>query len=259
MSGILLVSDPEPGIRVLTMNRPDRLNALNGDLVVELLTALAQAERDREDVRVLILRGAGRAFCAGADLKWLAEGTLADDAAHGDFHDNLSALCQRLESQPQPVIAEIRGFALAGGLELALSCDLITTSIGAQLGDEHINRNLIPGGGGSQRLPRKIGLARGLYHLLTGRRMSGEQAAAYGLACLCTDESSLDQATMDLAREMSTTDGAALETMKLVVRRGIELPLKDGLWLELYQQHRYRARSDAMDRGVADFAKGGSR
>jgi enoyl-CoA hydratase len=219
---------------------------------------LREAEGDLGSVRVIVLRGEGRAFCAGADLKWLDEGTLADDAAHGVFQDNLSALCERLERQPQPVIAEISGFALAGGLEIALSCDMITTSASAQLGDEHINRNLIPGGGGSQRLPRKIGLARGLYHLLSGRRMSGEQAAAYGLACVCTpDADSLSSATMDLAREMSSTDAAALSTMKLVVRRGIELPLRDGLWLELYQQHRYRASSDAMDRGVAEFARGG--
>jgi enoyl-CoA hydratase len=257
VSDLLTVNDPEPGVRVLTLNRPERLNALNGDLVVALLDALRDAQRDLDSIRVIVLRGEGRAFCAGADLKWLNEGTLADPAAHGTFHDNLSALCERLESQPQPVIAEIRGFALAGGLEVALACDMITTSASAQLGDEHINRNLIPGGGGSQRLPRKIGLARGLYHLLSGRRMTGQQAADYGLACVCTqDDDSLASATMDLAREMSGTDAAALSTMKLIVRRGIELPLRDGLWLELYQQHRYRASSDAMDKGVAEFANG---
>jgi enoyl-CoA hydratase/carnithine racemase len=259
MSEILLVEDPEPGIRVLTLNRPERLNALNGDLVVELNAALETAAGDRDEIRVLVLRGAGRAFCAGADLKWLNEGTLADAAAHGAFHDNLSELCDRLEAQPQVVVAQVHGFALAGGLEMALSCDMITTSAGAQLGDEHINRNLIPGGGGSQRLPRKVGLARGLYLLLSGRRMTGRQAEDWGLACVCTaGDDELAESTLTLAREMAGTDSAALATMKLIVRRGIELPLRDGLWLELYQQHRYRAASDAMDRGVAEFAHGGA-
>lgn len=258
MSDILLVNDPEPGVRTLTLNRPERLNALNGDLVVELNDALKAAERDRSDVKVLVLSGTGRAFCAGADLKWLNEGTLADAAAHGEFHDNLSELCDRLEAQPQVVIAQVHGFALAGGLEVALSCDIITAAASAQLGDEHINRNLIPGGGGSQRLPRKVGLAHGLYLLLSGRRMTGQQAADWGLAGICAPDDDLATATMELAREMAGTDSEALATMKLIVRRGIELPLRDGLWLELYQQHRYRSASGAMDKGVADFASGGA-
>jgi enoyl-CoA hydratase len=259
MSDILLVDDVEPGIRVLTMNRPERLNALNGDLVVELLAALDDCERAGNDVRVVVLKGAGRAFCAGADLKWLAEGTLADHAAHGVFHDNLSALCNRLEGLNAVVIGQVHGFALAGGLEVLLSCDMVTTAANAQLGDEHIRRNLIPGGGGSQRLPRKVGLARGLHLLLTGRRLSGEEAVDWGLACASAPVDELDERTLELARTMSSTDALALATMKAIVRRGIELPLADGLWLELYQQQRYRAASSAMDKGVADFADSGSR
>ena len=257
MSDLLLVDDVEPGIRVLTMNRPERLNALNGDLVVELLAALDECERSG-DVRVVILKGAGRAFCAGADLKWLAEGTLADHAAHGVFHDNLSALCNRLEGLSQVVIGQVHGYALAGGLEVLLCCDMVSTAVDAQLGDEHIKRNLIPGGGGSQRLPRKVGLARGLHLLLTGRRLTGEEAVSWGLACQAAPVEELDERTLELARTMSRTDRLALSTMKAIVRRGIELPLADALWLELYQQQRYRSASNAMDQGVADFARSGS-
>jgi enoyl-CoA hydratase/carnithine racemase len=258
MSEVLIEDWSEPGILRLTMNRPERLNALNGELIEALLNSLSEAEARKDEIKVIVLSGAGRSFCAGADLKWLNSGVLADHAAHGRFHDSLNALCDRLESASQPVIAAVHGYALAGGMEVLLSCDLVVVSDDAQLGDEHIKRNLIPGGGGSQRLPRKIGLQRGLYALLTGHRMSGEEAERWGLACACVERDALDETALELARGMAQRDALALSTMKLIVRRGIELPLKDGLWLELYQQHRYRSASNAMDKGVADFATGAS-
>ncbi|WP_116953376.1 enoyl-CoA hydratase/isomerase family protein [Jiangella endophytica] len=258
MSDVLLVDDSEPGIRVLTLNRPERLNALDGDLVIRLLAAVEECRAATPELRVVVVKGSGRAFCAGADLKWLAEGTLADHAAHGVFQDNLNRLCNGLEALPQVVIGQLHGYALAGGLELALCCDLLTVADDTQLGDEHIRRNLIPGGGGSQRLPRKVGLARGLGMLLTGRRLTGAEAVDWGLAATSAAAGDLDGATMELARGMAATDGHALATMKRIVRRGLELPLADALWLELYEQQRYRAMSDAMDRGVSDFASHGS-
>jgi enoyl-CoA hydratase/carnithine racemase len=206
---------------------------------------------------VVVIHGEGRAFCAGADLKWLASGVLADHAAHSRFHDSLGGLCSDLESAPLVVIGAVHGYALAGGLELLLSCDIAVAADNAQLGDEHINRNLLPGGGGSQRLPRKIGLARGLYYLLSGRRMSGQDAFENGLVSVVTDAPQLLDAALRLATEIASTDGAALARMKEMVRRGIELPLAEGLTLELYLQARYRATSDAMDQGVASFAMGG--
>jgi enoyl-CoA hydratase/carnithine racemase len=256
MNEILQVDRSVSGVAVLTLNRPENLNALNGELVEALLEALDDVAAVPGETKVIVLRGAGRAFCAGADLKWLASGVLADHAAHGRFHDNLSNLCRRLETAPQVVIGAVHGYALAGGLEVLLSCDLLVTATDAVLGDEHIRRNLIPGGGSSQRLPRKVGLARGLYLLLTGTRMSGEEAYAWGMACRAVAPDELDGAVIDLARSIADRDGLALSTMKTIIRRGIELPLQDGLWLELYQQHRYRAASGAMDEGVAKFAAG---
>src|SRR5690606_21442750 len=128
-------------------------------------------------------------------------------------------------------IGAIQGYALAGGLELALACDMLVASETAEMGDEHIKRNLIAGGGGSQRLPRKIGLARGLYHLLTGKRMTGKEAAQYGLACAAVPLEEIEAATMALATSLAETDGKALSTTKELVRRGLELPLSEGLWL----------------------------
>jgi enoyl-CoA hydratase len=254
MNDVLLVDRPEPGIAVLTLNRPDQLNALNGDLVGALLAALDDIARGGSETKVIVLKATGRAFCAGADLKWLASGILADHAAHGQFQDDLRAVCNRLEAGDQVVIGAVHGYALAGGLELLLSCDLIVAASDAQLGDEHIKRNLIPGGGSSQRLPRKVGLARGLYALLTGHRISGEEAERWGLACASVPPDQLESAALELARGLAERDATALATMKSIVRRGLELPLQDALWLELYQQQRYRAKSEAMDQGVADFA-----
>jgi enoyl-CoA hydratase len=257
MADILRIDDDVDGIRVLTLNRPERLNALNGDLV----NAVRDAVRDCQetDKRVILIRGEGRAFCAGADLKWLASGVLADHGAHQRFQDDIAAMCTGLEAAPQVTIAAVDGYALAGGLELVLSCDLVVAAADAELGDEHIKRNLLPGGGGSQRLPRKIGVPRALFHLLTGRRITGAQAAEYGLACLAAPPGAAAETALEVAKEIAAHDPQALAHMKEMVRRGMELPLADGLWLERFLQSRYRGLSTAMDSGVAEFAGAGGK
>ncbi len=251
---VLLVEDVEDGIRVLTLNRPERLNALDGDLVGSLIAELDRAAQQSPEIRVLVLRGAGRAFCPGADLSWLSQGVLKDGSAHIAFQDSLARLCKALMCAPQAIIASVSGYALAGGLELAMSCDIMVVADDAALGDEHINRGILPGAGGSQRLPRKLGLPRGLFHLLTGRRMTGQQAVQAGLAALSVPPAALVDETLALAREVAQKDGHALDFMKQMVRRGIELPLDDALALELFLQTRYRARSSAMDHAASDFA-----
>ena len=250
----LLIDDSHPGVRLLTMNRPERMNALDGPSLEHLIATLRDCSAPGRDIRVVMLQGAGRCFSAGADLKWLSTGVLADHGAHLRFQDRLQELCETVESMDAVVIASVHGFALAGGMELTLACDIVVAAVDAQLGDEHIRRNLLPGGGGSQRLPRKIGAARGLYYLLTGRRMSGLEAERIGLVSQAVPASDLAGATLALAQEIARTDGHALAAMKLMVRRGLELPLKEGLWLERWMQHRYRSESQAMDSGVAAFA-----
>lgn len=251
---VLIVGDDLPGVRCLTLNRPKSLNALNGELTKQLLAAVRRTAAD-DTIKVIVVKAAGRAFCAGADLKWLNEGTLADHHAHLAFQDDLADLCNSLEAAPQVTIGAIQGYALAGGMELALACDMLVVAEGAEMGDEHIRRNLIPGGGGSQRLPRKAGLARGLYHLLTGARITGRQAAEYGLACAAVPVEQVEAHALELAQALAKTDGKALATTKELVRRGMELPLSEGLWLERWMQYRYRNASDAMDKGIADFAE----
>jgi enoyl-CoA hydratase len=253
----LLIDDSYPGIRFITLNRPERLNALDGPTLESFIATVRECSAPAKDIRVIVIRAAGRAFSAGADLKWLASGVLADHGAHLRFQDRLQEMCETLEAADQVVIGSVHGFALAGGMELALSCDILVAAEDAELGDEHIRRNLLPGGGGSQRLPRKLGLARGMYYLLTGRRIRGSEAERIGLVSQAVPADELPAATLALAQELARTDGAALAAMKLMVRRGMELPLKEGLWLERWTQHRYRSQSSAMDSGVANFAAHG--
>ncbi|AZW29205.1 enoyl-CoA hydratase/isomerase family protein [Bordetella bronchiseptica GA96-01] len=256
MDDTLLIDDPAPGVRVITLNRPQRLNALDGPTLARLNAAVRDSTAPERGLRVLVIRGAGRAFCSGVDLKWAASGVLDDRAAHQRNQDLMQETYEALEAAPQIVIASVNGFAVAGGLELALACDIIVASDEAQLGDEHIRKNLFPSGGSTQRLPRKIGLARAMYYLVTGRRMSGREAERIGLASLAVPPLELDAVSLGLAEEIARADALALASMKLMARRSLELPLKDGLAMERWMQFRYRTASPSLDAGVRKFAEG---
>jgi enoyl-CoA hydratase/carnithine racemase len=191
----LLVDHPVPHVRRLTLDRAERMNALDGPTLQALNEAVRACAVVGSDEKVLIIRGSGRAFCAGNDLKWLASGVLNDRAAHMRHQDLMQDTYERIEAAPQIVIASVNGFAVAGGFELALACDLIVADEVAQLGDEHIRRNLLPSGGSSQRLPRRLGLQRAMYYLVTGRRMTGREAVELGLAVQAVPAERLEAAT----------------------------------------------------------------
>lgn len=250
----LLIDDPAPRVRRLTLNRPERMNALDGSTLQALNDAVRDCAAAGDAVTVLVIRGSGRAFCAGNDLKWLASGVLEDRAAHMRHQDLMQDTFERLESTPQIVLASINGFAVAGGFELALACDLMIADDAAQLGDEHIRRNLLPSGGSSQRLPRRLGLQRAMYYLVTGRRMTGREAVAVGLAAQAVPADLLESATLELAQEIAQADSLALASMKQMARRAMELPLQDGLRYERWMQHRYRTQSPSLEAGVKGFA-----
>jgi enoyl-CoA hydratase len=255
----LHIDEPAPHVRRLTLNRPERMNALDGPTLQALNDAVRDCAAAEGAVKVLVVRGSGRAFCAGNDLKWLASGVLADRAAHMRHQDLMQDTFARLEAAPQIVLASVNGFAVAGGFELALACDLMVVDEAAQLGDEHIRRNLLPSGGSSQRLPRKLGLQRAMYYLVTGRRMTGREAMELGLAAQAVPADGLEAATLALASDIAQADALALASMKDMARRAMELPLTDGLRYERWMQHRYRTQSPALEAGVQDFASGGKR
>lgn len=250
----LLIDDPAPYVRRITLNRPQRMNALDGPTLEALNEAVRASVAAGAEIKVIVIRGSGRAFCAGNDLKWLASGVLNDRAAHMRHQDLMQDTFERLECAPQITLASVNGFAVAGGFELALACDLVIADEAAQLGDEHIRRNLLPSGGSSQRLPRKLGLQRAMYYLVTGRRMTGREALALGLAIQAAPGERLESATLQLAQEIAAADAMALACMKEMARTALQRPLQEGLQHERWMQHRYRTQSPALDAGVHAFA-----
>lgn len=257
MTNTLSIDDDIPGVRRLTLNRPERMNALDGELLEALNRAIHECSSPELDIRVIVITGTGKAFCAGNDLKWLASGILSDPAAHQRHQDLMQDTYLALEAARQIVIASVNGYAVAGGFEMALACDIIVANEAAELGDEHMRRNLLPSGGSSQRLSKLIGLSRALFYLVTGRRMTGREAGRIGLASIAVPEAELESATMALATEIARADARALASMKFMARRSVELPLKDGLALERWTQYRYRTDSPSLEAGVRRFAKYG--
>lgn len=255
MNNILIIDDEIPGVRRITLNRPERMNALDGELLAALNRAILECAEPGRDIRVIVITGNGRAFCAGNDLKWLASGILSDPAAHQRHQDLMQDTYLALESAKQIVIASVNGYAVAGGFEMALACDIIVASEDAEMGDEHMRRNLLPSGGSSQRLPRLVGLSRAMFYLVTGRRMTGREAERIGLASLAVPATALESATLALATEIARADADALASMKFMARRALELPLKDGLAMERWTQYRYRTSSPSLEAGVRNFAE----
>ncbi|TXH40894.1 MAG: enoyl-CoA hydratase/isomerase family protein, partial [Burkholderiaceae bacterium] len=165
MSEPPLVQEIRQGAMWIRLNRPEAMNSLTPQLLAGLSAALDEAQA-RDEVKAIGLTGAGRAFCAGADLKFVRADVTGPEAAAA-FLQRVLATMNRIAAFPKPVIAALNGLALAGGLELVLCCDLVIAARSAKLGDAHANYGLLPGGGASVRLPRLIGAARAKYLMFT--------------------------------------------------------------------------------------------
>ena len=212
----------------LTIARPEASNALSRGVVDGLRAQLKQLASDAS-VRAVVLTGAGdKVFCGGADLKERRGMTPAETR---NFLDDLNALMNELEALPLPTIAAIAGGAFGGGLELALCCDFRLASPGIQLGLTEVRLGIIPGAGGTQRLPRLIGLARAKQVILTGQRFSAERAAALGLCDLCAapGPAALADAVAALVSELSQAAPISVRQAKEALQGGLSLPLGQGL------------------------------
>lgn len=215
-------------VATLTVDRPEKRNALNGQVRAELIAALDRLEPD-DDVRVVVLTGAGdRAFVAGADIDEMAERTPLEQRAAMEGRRVFSAVSEF----PKPVIASIHGYALGGGCELALACDLRVAARSARLGQPEINLALLPGGGGTQRLPRLIGLGRAMRLILTGELIDAEEAERIGLVDFLVDDDELQDRTRGLATSIAARSPVALRLIKQAVRASAEMPLGAGLAFE---------------------------
>ncbi|HOV85603.1 MAG TPA: enoyl-CoA hydratase-related protein [Syntrophobacteraceae bacterium] len=237
------------GVGILTFNRPKALNALNVETLEELNDVL---DRVREDdaVRVLILTGSGeKAFVAGADISEFPRMNALQ--AHR-FAERGQEIFSKLEELPKPVIACVNGFALGGGCELAMSCDFIYASSLARFGQPEINLGLIPGFGGTQRLPRLIGRAKAKELCMTGEMIDAQQAMELGLAARVFPPEQLMEETLKVARLLASRSPVALRALKHAIDRGWDLDLRNGCSLEA-ESFGLCFSSQDMREGVAAF------
>jgi enoyl-CoA hydratase len=212
---------------LITLNRPEALNALSFALIRELGRAFDEVAAS--DARALLITGAGaKAFCAGADIKELTGRTLSEQKRGAELGQ---ATFARLDRLPVPSVAILNGFAFGGGLELALACTFRLATRNARMGLPEIKLGLIPGYGGTQRLPRAVGEARALEMIMTGRTVDAEEAARLGLVNRLIDGDPL-AAGMAFAREFSGYSLPVLGLAREAVSRALDTPLKEGLKIE---------------------------
>jgi enoyl-CoA hydratase len=218
---------PVEGVALVTIDRQDVLNALDFDLLDALAAELERLDRD-EGCRAIVLTGAGtRAFAAGADIPELARQTPISLTVENRF-----AVWDRIGAIRTPTIAAVRGFALGGGCELAMSCDMIVAADDAQFGQPEIKLGVMPGAGGTQRLTRAIGKARAMELILTGRTMPAREAEQAGLLTKVVPADETLDAALDLAARIAAQPPVAVQAAKQAILRAHELSLSAGLDFE---------------------------
>ncbi len=228
----VLLEQPETGIHLLTVNRPKVLNALNPE-TIEDIAAAAEAVGADPGARVLLVTGAGdKAFVAGADISRMVsmsptEGRHFSARGHRAF--------RKLEQLHVPVIAVVNGFALGGGCELALACDIILAGEKAVFGQPEVNLGVLPGFGGTQRLPRLIGRGLAMELMVTGRQVKAEEALALGIANHVHPDAELMEKALEMARMIKSKGPGAVSRVKFAVRRGLDMDLDNGCEVEADQ------------------------
>lgn len=222
----LVLREDSDGIAILTLNRPESLNALSPNLFIELREHIGTIQEQIDEVGCVILRGEGRSFSAGNDLNAIRDGETAP-SPHFQA-DTLAAI----EHLPQPVIAAVQGHCYTGSLELVLACDLLVAAESAKFADTHGKWSMTPTWGMSQRLPRRIGLVRAKEMMFTGRVVSGQESVAMGLANCCVPDEELMDRTLELAKEVVQNSWHTLRADKSLILGGQQQHLDDGLQYE---------------------------
>lgn len=240
----LVVRTDEDGICILTLNRPEALNALSPNLFIELRTHIETIANQQETVGCVILRGEGRSFSAGNDLKAISSGEVAPSR-----HFQAETL-ELIENLPQPVIASVQGHCYTGSLELAIACDLLIAGESAKFADTHGKWGMTPLWGMSQRLPRRIGPVAAKHMMYTGRVVSGEEAVTLGLANECVADEVLIEHTLELARQIIGNSWHTLRADKMLVNKGMSLTLTEGL---VYERENSPGADASMQERIKDF------
>jgi len=243
-----LTLEVESGIATLTVNRPDKLNALNGGTIAELGVAIGEI-RSRDDVSGVIVTGSGRAFVAGADISELA-GTNAVTAK--ELARRGQEVFRRFETSPKSVIAEVNGFALGGGCELAMACHIRIASEQAKFGQPEVKLGTAPGYGGTQRLSRLVGKGRALQLLLTGETIDAAEAFRIGLVNAVVPAGELMARASAVLRQIISNGPLAVAACIELVNGGLDLPLEEALAVEA-DHFGLLAATEDMHEGTSAF------
>lgn len=215
-------------VSTLTINRPDKLNALSREVLSDLSVAV-EAVAANTEVRAAVITGTGKAFVAGADIAAMKNMNEAEGREFGALGHKVFAAIENLRF---PVIAAVNGFALGGGCELALACDFIYASSKAKFGQPEVNLGIIPGFGGTQRLPRRVGSAVARELIFTGKMINAEDALRIGLANAVFEPEELLAAALKTAGEIASKGPLAVAAAKRLIRAGVDLPLPQANELE---------------------------
>ena len=223
---LVTVDRPVEAVALVTLNRPDLRNALSPDLREALRDLFLDLARD-SSVRAIVVTGAGSSFSAGADIRSMLDVGPYDMMRRGD-EENWAAIRQC----PKPVIAAVAGYALGGGCELAMHCDIIVAAEGARFGQPEVLLGIMPGAGGTQNLTRAIGRHRALLHLLTGDSLTAREAFEAGLVSLVVPDEALRERALAVAERIAAMPPLAVREIKRVVHAGADAPLDVALHLE---------------------------
>jgi enoyl-CoA hydratase len=226
MEFIKVTEQIEPYVALIELNRPKELNALNKQLMEEVRDAL-QALDKNDQVRVIIITGNEQAFAAGADIKQMADKSAIDMLLIDQF-----STWDQIRRTKKPIIAAVSGFALGGGCEFAMTCDMIIASETARFGQPEIKLGTIPGAGGTQRLTRALGKAKSMELILTGRFLTAEEAHFYGLVNKVVPKEMYLHEALQLAKEIAQLSPVAVQLAKEAVNRSFETHLDEGLAFE---------------------------
>lgn len=245
----LILTERHDAVLLLRLNRPQALNALSSALMTDLATALSEAEAD-DGIRAVVLTGSEKAFAAGADIREMAGLTFAQAFTQDIYGPQSRAIA----GFPKPVIAAVSGYCLGGGCELALLCDTIFAADTARFGLPESGLGIIPGMGGTQRLPRRVGQALAMDLILTGRQLSAVEAQAAGLVARVLPADQLLPTAMEAAKAIAARPALAIRAAKEAVRKAEETALSEGIALERRLFHSLFATEDQKE-GMAAFAE----
>ncbi len=245
----IIVETRDGGVGLITLDRPDALNALNGDLMTEMAAALDDFEAD-DAIGAMVITGSEKAFAAGADIKAMKDQSYMDMF----MSDFLGGPWQRPATCRKPVIAAVAGFALGGGCELAMMCDIIIAGDNAKFGQPEINLGILPGLGGSQRLTRSVGKSKAMEMCLTGRMIDADEAVACGLAARSVPAAELIDDAVKTAATIASKSMPTVLMCKEAVNSAYETSLAEGLRFERRLFHSAFATEDQKE-GMAAFAE----